>query len=135
MSTAAVFNQLGQTVMPTVFAAVFPDTMTVQGETAASDSGGGRVKAARTDVYTNVPVMYEPMQIENRSASGDKLVSFQQYKLTFPAYQSGVRLDIDPKAHRFLVGARGDEPEKVFKMVALRDLSGLLFEAICTKEN
>lgn len=136
MSLAAVFDQLGQSVMPMVTAAVFPDTMTVYGETTLSDSGGGRVKSAVEEVYIEVPCTYEAMQTENRLNSADKLLSIQQYMMTFPTHNGNqIRYDIDPKVHRFVVDARGNEPEQTFRIVALRNVSGVIFEAVCTKEN
>ncbi len=136
MSLASVFDKLGQSVMPKVASAVFPDTMTVYGETTSAGTGGGRIKSAASEVYSDVPVTYEPMQIENRLSSADKLLSVQQYVLTFPTHDATqFRYDIDPKAHKLVVDERGNEPAKTFRIVALREQSGVVFEAICTKEN
>lgn len=136
MSLAAVFDTLGQTVLPQVAAAVFPDLMNITGETRSAGTGGGQIKSAVTESYWDVPVTYEPMQIENRLTSADKLLSTQQYMVTFPTHEpSGVRIDIDPKQHKLVVLERGNEPEKTFRIVSIRDQSGVVFEAICTKEN
>lgn len=136
MSLAGVFDKLGQTVMPTIAASVFPDTMTIKGETTVVGSGGGIIKSAASDIYEDVPCTYEPTQVENRLTSGDKLISIQQYLVTFPTHDAQqFRLDIDPKAHLLVVNERGSEPEKTFRIVALRDISGVVFEALCNKEN
>lgn len=136
MSLASVFNTLGQTVMPQVAAAVFPDTMNIYSETQTQGTGGGFIKSAALEAYEEVPVAYEPMQIENRLSSADKLLSVQQYMLTFPTHDRfAVRIDLDPKVHRLVVLERGNEPEKTFRIVAIREQSGVVFEVICTKEN
>lgn len=136
MSLADVFNTLGQTVMPKVTAAAFPDTMTVKGETTSAGTGGGRVKSAATDVYESVPCSYEATRVENRLTSADKLLSIQQYLVTFPTHDKfRVRYEVDVKKHRLVVNARGTEPAKTFRIIALRDLSGVIFEAVCEREN
>jgi hypothetical protein len=122
---SAIFDSLGQDILPEIGAIAFPDTMRITGETTAAGTGGGRVKSAALEVYDDVPVTYE----------ADKLISLQQYKLTFPTHYLGFRLEIDVKQHKFIVNERGNEPEKVFKVIALRDISGVVFEAICDKEN
>jgi hypothetical protein len=132
---SAIFDSLGQDILPEIGAIAFPDTMRITGETTAAGTGGGRVKSAALEVYDDVPVTYEPMEIERRLSSADKLISLQQYKLTFPTHYLGFRLEIDVKQHKFIVNERGNEPEKVFKVIALRDISGVVFEAICDKEN
>ena len=110
--------------------------MTIYGETRTQGTGGGFVKSAASEIALEVPVTYEPMQIENRLNTADKLISIQQYMLTFPTHDSSqIRYDIDPKAHRLVVDERGNEPEKTFRIVALREVSGVVYEAICTKEN
>lgn len=136
MSLAAVFDKLGQSVMPSVGAAVFPDLMNITGETTVAGTGGGVVKSAAEPLWEDVPVAYEPMQTENRLTSGDKLLSVQQYMVTFPTHTAdAIRIDIDPKAHKLVVLERGNEPEKIFRIVALREQSGVVFEAVCNKEN
>lgn len=136
MSLAGVFNKLGQTVIPKIGVSVFPDTCRITGETTAVGSGGGRVKSVVTESYFDVPCTYEPTQVENRLTSADKLISLQQYIVTLPTHDaSGTRIDLDPKVHKIVVNERGNEPEKTFKIVALRDVSGVVFEAVCEKEN
>lgn len=133
MSIANAFNQLGQTVMPAVGAAVFPDTMTVISETATQGTGGGIIKGT-TNLYSNVPVAYKPLQVERQLTSGDKLLSIQQYEVTFPTHKSGSRINVTPNM-KLSVNARGNEPVKVFRIVALGDKQGVVWKATCEKEN
>jgi hypothetical protein len=135
MSLAAVFDILGQQVMPTVATAAFPDTMDIKAEVNAAGPGGGRIKSRTSTAYEAVPCTYKPLQVETRLNSADKLVSLQQYMVTFPTHHQGERVDIDPKTHSLTVLERGNEPEKVFKIISIRDKQGVIFEAICTKEN
>lgn len=135
MSLAATFDKLGQSVIPKIGLAVFPDTMTIKAESASSQgAGGGRIKGTATDAYTSVPVSYEPTQAGKRITSGDKPISGQQYTLTMPTHQSGSRINLDPKIHRLIVNSRGNEPAKTFRIIAVGDISGVVFEVICEKE-
>jgi hypothetical protein len=136
----ATLNSLGQIKVPSVFAKVqakgLCDLMDIVGETKAQGTGGGQVKSAANAVYQNVPVTYEPSrQSSQRVQTGEKSVSVQEYYLTFPVYHNGSRINIDPKLHRLKVLARGNEPVKIFRIEAIRDNSGVNYEAVCTKEN
>ena len=135
----ATLDSLGQIKVPAVFAKLAAkglcELMNITGETNSQGAGGGRVKTPTTD-YEDVPVIYEPAkQSSQRVTKGEMTVSVQQYILTFPTHLNGVRIDIDAKKHRLTVLARGNEPEKVFRIEAIRDESGVVFEAVCTKEN
>ncbi len=138
---AGVLNDLGQTILPSVFSSLnsagLVDTMTIKAETASSvDSGGGRVKGTASDAYTSVPVSYEPAQkSSSRVTVGDKSISTQQYILTMPTHQSGSRINLDPKSHRLIVNARGNEPAKTFRIISIGDVSGVVFEVVCEREN
>lgn len=136
---AGLLNDLGQTILPSVFsslnAAGIVDTMTIKAESAATiGSGGERIKGTATNAYMSVPVSYEPAEAGDRIMAGDKAVSSQQYVLTFPSHQSGSRINIDPKIHRLVVNARGNEPAKTFRILAVKDVSGVVFEAVCERE-
>jgi hypothetical protein len=137
---AGVLNDLGQTILPSVFsslnAAGLVDLMTIQTEgNATTGTGGGRIKGTPTSAYTAVPVSYEPTVSGKRIFVAERNISVQQYTLTFPTHQSGVRLNIDPKLHRLIVTARGNEPAKTFRILSIMDVSGVVFEAICEREN
>lgn len=134
MSLDTVFNTLGQTVIPQIGAAVFPDTLTVQGETAVSDSGGGYYLSATGSVHTAVPCVYEPLS-GSRVDSAGKLVSIEAYTVTMPTHHGGSRINLDPKVHRLVVAARGNEPVKTFRIVSIGDDMGVVFEVVCEREN
>ncbi|TXH45711.1 MAG: hypothetical protein E6Q97_30960 [Desulfurellales bacterium] len=135
MAMSDVFNTLGQTVMPRVAAAAFPDTMTVYGETLTTDSGGGHRKT-QTTVYSSVPVAYEPNRNDRRRIEGDRQLSANEYILTFPTHSAaGTRYTINPIEHRLVVAARGNEPAKTFRIIAAPDLSGAVYEVACVREN
>ena len=134
-----VVNLLGQTVVPMIGAAAFPDTMTITAETTTQGTGGGQVKSGTTNAYTSVPVAYKPLSAYKRAAYADRLVSSEGYELTVPTHTStGTRINLDPKTHKLVVNARtspGDEPQKTFRIIAVGDDSGVVFEVVCDKEN
>lgn len=131
---AAVFNKLGQTVIPKVGAAAFPDLLTVITESHTLDSGGATIRSTAS-TYTSIPCAYEPqggMMVEQ----GGKSLSTQTYVLTMPTHSgAGVRFTIDPSRQRFEVQARGNEPAKTFRVTSVKDDMGVVFELICEREN
>lgn len=139
----SVFNQLGQSVLPKVFDKLssvgLTDTMDVKGKTVTAGTGGGRVKSASTVVYCDVPVVWEIRNQGYRDMRGDQAVSAQEYVLKFPTHnKNGVRYDIDPTVHRLVVKSRiypGDEPDKTFRIIAMKDMQGNMYEAECVREN
>jgi hypothetical protein len=50
-------------------------------------------------------------------------------------HKSGSRINLDPKAHRLVVAARGNEPAKTFRIISIGDDQGVVFEVICEREN
>lgn len=139
---ANVFDKLGRQVLPKVFGKLqgvgLSDLMDVKQETTSAGTGGGRIKSATTDVYTNIPVVFKPDSKGYRIPQGDHINSNQEYTLTFPSHTTaGVRYAIDPLKHRLHVKARtapADEPAKIFRIIAVRDLQGNLWEATCIRE-
>jgi hypothetical protein len=128
--------ELAEDEIPEIMLEVMPDTMSITGETRTQGPGGGQIKNAAGAVYDGVPVLYEPkVSGSDRVVVGEKLVSVQEYTLTFPAYLNGARINVDPKNHRLVVDPRGNEPAKTFLITSIRDQMGVYFEAICTKEN
>ena len=133
-------NSLGQTKVPSVFANIqakgLCDLMNIVALALTKDTGGRYKKTASSNAYSNVPVTIEPIQrLAEKKISADQTVSVVRYKLTFPTHQNGVRINIDPKAHRLNVIARGNEPAKVFRVIGVKEQSGVVFEAECEKEN
>lgn len=141
---AGLLNELGQTVLPSVFsslnAAGIVDTMTIKAESAASTgSGGERIKGTATNAYTNVPVAIEPEDQTMRTVAGDKPTPTGRYTLTFPTHYDNAgtptRINVDPKIHRFVINTRGNEPAKTFRMIGQpRNDGGVVFEADCVFE-
>jgi len=136
---AGILNNLGQRTAPKIFAKLaakgLVDTMSILGEGKVQGPGGGMVKGSAPAVYSNVPVSYEPASAGKRIAAGDQDVSSQQYVLTLPTHQNGTRINLDPSLHRLSVNARGNEPVKVFRILAVGDVSGVVFEVIAEREN
>jgi hypothetical protein len=138
-----VFNKLGQSVLPKVFDKLsgvgLTDLMDVKGETLTVGSGGGRIKSAATVVYKDVPLVFMPDEKGYKNVQGDKLTSRQQYIVKFPSHnKNGVRYAVDPSLHRLHVKSRildGDEPAKVFRIIAIRDIQGNLYEAEIARED
>jgi hypothetical protein len=135
----SVLDELGQDIMPEIFAelssAGLADTMTIQAESLASDNAGGQIKTT-SNAYTNIPVTWKAKEIKRRATVGDKQVSVQEYLLEFPTHTSaGAKISLDPKTHRLIVNARGNEIAKTFRIISIRDNQGVTFEAICEKEN
>lgn len=135
MSLASVFNELGQTIMPTVFAEVMPDTCTITAETTSAGTGGGRIKSGTTNAYTSIPCSYEPKQ-GAKFDSADKLISVNLYTLTLPTHTSGgSRIALNATTHKIVVAARGNESAKTFRIISIGDVSGVVMEVMCEKEN
>ena len=139
---ANVFNKLGQEVLPKVFGKLagvgLTDVMDIRGITSTQGTGGGVIKSASPIVYQNVPVVFTPDRLGSRLTRGDKLTSEQGYTVQFPSHcETGERINIDPDRHRLHVRSRvnpGDEPCKVFRIIALKDNMGNTFEADVVRE-
>lgn len=124
--------------MPEVFDAIAPDTLTILIDTISKDSSGRMVKSGTSNLAASVPCTYEPMPLNlgKHRQQGDRKTSVQQYLVSFPSHTSaGSRINLDPKTHRLVVAARGNEPVKNFRIVAVNDQQGTMFECICEREN
>lgn len=111
--------------------------MTIKAESASTTgTGGGRIKGTASNAYTQVPVSYEPVKNTKgaRVEAGTKSVSNQQYILTLPTHHNGSRINLDPKIHRLVVDARGNEPAKTFRIISVGDVKGVVFEVVCQRE-
>ncbi len=137
MSTAAIFNRLGQSIMPRVLSRSMPDSMTIKLETSSAGTGGGRIKSGATDYAINVPCAYEHIQKFGwRKSQGEKNTSTQMYLVTMPTHTiNGMRISLDPKSHHFVVDERGNEPAKTFKIISVGDVMGAIFEVVCSRED
>ena len=137
MSLATVFNRLGQTIIPRIAAAAFPDTCDVMVETSTAGTGGGRIKTleAANPAWTGIPVKYEPIQKFGwLKEQAEMPVGTQIYLVTLPVHHDGVRVDLAGN-HKIRVAARGGEPVKTFKVVQPPgDRSGVVWEVVATKD-
>ena len=138
MSTAAIFNQLGQSVMPQALAFALPDTMTIKAVNQVTDGAGGYTQGTPTDAYTAIPCAYEPKG-GARFNSADQLMSVNLYTVTLPTHYNNAgtmtRINLNPTIHRFVVNVRGNEPTKTFRIISVADDLGAIFEATCEREN
>lgn len=136
---AGVLNDLGQSIIPSVFGSLngvgLVDTMNIVSSAVTTGTGGGQIKSASVNDYQNVPCAYEPDRVGSRKDAAGKLLSQQPYTLTFPTHHNGTRINIDPAKHLLSVIARGNEPAKVFRILSIRDDAGVVFEATCIREN
>ena len=133
MSLAEVFNELGQDIIPSITAEVFPDTMDILGETTSKGSWGGNVKSAATEVYSDVPVTWKKHRGKNQVVVGDKPIAYGNYLLEFPVYHNGARINLTA-GHKLKVLARGLEPEKIFSIVEIFDNQGVTWQVEAKKE-
>ena len=138
MSLAAMFNTLGQRIVPQIAAAAFPDTLSVMVETSVAGTGGGRIKTleAANAAWVGVPCKYEPIQKFGwLKEQAEMPVGTQIYLVTLPVYHAGVRVNLTSN-HKLKVAARGLEPVKTFKVVQPPgDRMGVTWEVVATKDS
>lgn len=136
MSMSQVANYLAQTGMPEIANTVLPDRLTIEKDTVSAGPGGGQIKSAVTAEYSSVPCRYSPQHKDNKVSSADKRISIEEYLVFLPTHDDdGDRIALNETIHRLRIAANGDEPEKLMKIVAVRNVSGVMFEAACIKEN
>lgn len=135
MSLAKVFDKLGQKIVPQIAAKVFPDTMVVLQDSTTSDGAGGQIYATATEGENGdpIPCTYEPRG-GVKSTIDDKTVSKTQYVIVFPTNQFDYLLDITT-GDRLKVLARGNQPDKIFKVINIANDSGVVNEATCELED
>jgi hypothetical protein len=138
MSLAAMFNLLGQTIVPQIMDAAFPDTLSVMVETTTAGTGGGRIKTleAANAAWVGVPCRYAPIQKFGwQKEQAEQPVGTQKYLVVCPMYHNGVRVSLTSN-HKLRVAARGGEPVKTFKIdQPPGDVQGVNWEVVATKEN
>jgi hypothetical protein len=115
-----------------------PDTLKILRATQVSDGGGGTSTTwapAGWDTFAEIPCSYEPVTIEFKTVIAGKIVSVQEYTVTFPTHDD-MQNRIDVKtSDRLEVQARGNEPVKMFKIKSLKNYSGVVWEATAELEN
>lgn len=136
MAMADVFNRLGERVIPSVASKVFPDRMNILREISVSDGGGGIIKSGSNAVNpAPIPCVYEPFTDKGyKAVEGEALTSRVQYKVTFPTNQNGESVDFK-SSDRIRVLARGNQLEKTFKVIGIKNDSGVIYEAVTELED
>jgi len=135
MSLAKVFDKLGEQIVPKIAAKVFPDSMYVMRDVLTSDGGGGQINAGQDDVANGdlIPCTYSPLG-GVKVTQGDRITSKMQYAFTFPTNQFTYLLDVTTN-DRLKVMARGNQPDKIFKVIVIGNESGVINEAVCELED
>jgi hypothetical protein len=135
---SAVFDNLGQVLMPDALAFCLPDLCTIQALNPTSDGAGGYTYGTPTSAYTSIPCAYEPLSGARFDTNG-KLLSTNAYRVTIPTHYNNAgtptRINLDPTIHRIVVATRGNEPAKTFRISAIADDLGVVFEVLCEREN
>lgn len=133
-----ILIEIAEVDLPDIAVEVMPDVMNILGKSRTQGPGGGQIKSASPIEYEYVPVLFEPRDPDRKAVNGEQLVSSNEYRLMFPKYfgkNELIKIILDPNSHRLQVMARGNEPEKIFRIIAVRDLYGVYWEANCEKEN
>ena len=136
MSSAEKFNRIGQSKVPQKFAAKLPDLMNIVRTESVPDGKGGFKKGTPANTNADpVPCFYGPDTKSAKSDMAESLTSVTQYIVLF-AYcsLSGAAYSIKT-SDRLQVLPRGAVSEQIFKIIGLRNTSGLIWEAVCEKEN
>lgn len=135
MSTLGeVFDNLGENIIPEVAAIVFPDTCFIRRATETKDDGGAMESTWADDNATAIPCSYKPQTIRQKAEQGGKWISVLEYIVTMPTNQSAELIDITAN-DRLRVIARGNQPEKTFRIIAIKNKSGVVLEIVCNLEN
>lgn len=136
MGMADVFNKLGEQIIPSVARKVFPDSMNILRESKTSDGGGGVISTGLSAINpTPIPCTYEPFTDKGyKAVGGDALTSTVQYKITFPTNQNGALIGILP-SDKIRVLSRGNQTEKTFRVIGIKNDSGVIYEAVTEFED
>lgn len=135
ITVADIDNELGQSIMPDVFAEIFSDRLSITTEKITQGKGGGQIKTINTTTYDDIPVKITEFGNNMRRGADDPVYANNTYLLEFPVYTRGGRITIAQDVDRLTVAARGGEPEKVFRINVLRNPRGITYRAICTQES
>ena len=140
--SAAILNFYAQTAMPGIFSfwaqAGLLDAMDIiSDEPSQSDDGALKMPTALPVDYAAVPVNVRAAKSGDRLMSGERVLETGAYVLTFQVIgaDGSTRINLDPAKHRLVVRARDAEPEKEYRIETVAEISGALWEAVCTKEN
>ena len=74
------------------------------------------------------------MRVGFKGEHGDRLISVTQYDVIFPSNQFGRAVDVKV-SDRLQVLERGNQDEKLFRVIAVKNDSGVVLTAVCDLEN
>lgn len=136
---SGVLNNLAERVIPNVMAKLQQKGLTelcnISRTTQTADANG-----VLSDSWADtnlIAVPCSPPEAKGYSRKDEltgSWTSYQGYSLTLPTNQAGVLIDIQPK-DRIVVEARGNQPEKTFKVISVKNDSGVVLEILCNLEN
>lgn len=129
-----VIDKLGEKIVPSVAAKVFPFEMYVMRDSFTSDGAGGQVNAGAeaTDNAGTIPCSVEPVG-GVKGLTGDKVTGRPTYRITFPCFQNEMLIEIT-SSDRLKVLGRGDRADKTYRVI-IAPTEGVVHEAICELED
>lgn len=128
-------DKLAERIAPKIFDKVAPDLLNVLRSESVSDGKGGQRKGAfEKENRWLIPCIYEPGGVSVKDVKSNEWRTIQGYKVKFPRIYQGRTVDIKT-SDRIEIQQRGLVPVKILKIEALRDYSGVYFEAGCTAES
>ena len=143
MGVSEAITNLGLKVAPKVFAKAAPDVLFILRSVSSgagggiSDGGGGTIKTAATVTNQSqpIPCAYIPLTRYINDSEGGGVVSTGEYNVQFSAsYADGSMIDVNSN-DRLKVAARGNQPERTFKIFSINRFSGVYIEANCLIDN
>jgi hypothetical protein len=129
-----VLDELAETIIPEVAEIVFPDTCFIKRQTETKDAKGVIERTWEDLNVIAIPCTYEPKTRSRKDDGTGQWTSLMEYYLTMPTNydESLIELEVDD---RIEVQARGNQPVKTFKVIAVKNDSGVVNEVICNLEN
>ena len=135
MSLECVFNSLGNS-LPQILNGFAADHLNIRRSAQISDGAGGIGFAPPFSTNAApVPCVYKPSIKSVKDDKADRLLSFTLYIVTFAfCDQNNIAYDVRTD-DRLEVMARAAVPVQVFRIVGLKNQNGIVWEAVCEKEN
>lgn len=135
-------DTLGETKVPSVFAKLLAkglcDSLKIlradEGEDEAGNNTDTRNPAEVDDEDLIVPCIVESTTQSIKSEFSNQWVSVHGYKVTMPTNQNGALIDLRAD-DRLQVLARGNQPERIYQIISIGNVMGVLSEVFCRLEN
>jgi hypothetical protein len=134
-----VLDILGQTTVPQIFNNLasfgFIDTMNILRKETVSDGAGGQIKTdAAPTLDQPIPCRVERRERDGyKTTVGDRLLAVTQYYVYVPCTFLGEAVSLNVN-DRLQVLARGNVPERVFRIVSAVHDSGAFHKVLCEIE-